>query len=248
MPLFCGRGGKDPELIRAAMLLAAFGLVRDGASGSQLGEVAARGNMGVADLRACIATLLKRQVLQRRGQSPCSSTQTGRHWTRRTPVASVGTPGLGRSPSRNRRRRTEDQRRTSVGLVEHNGYLAVRRRTSVSLQRPLDGSSFLSQPEHADVLGHLAVVDPMACAVQIGRTLDELEDLRDVSGHIRRGLVHALHRIAFSAPKASTKVRGCYSALLLMRTSRGLPTARQPIHCLSSRWCTARQLPTVNPD
>lgn len=64
---------------------------------------------------------------------------------------------------------------------------------------PFDGRDGLLRPGHAEVLYSLAQIDPSSVADLIGRSLDEVADLRSLPDKVRRGLVRILEKIAFAA-------------------------------------------------
>ena len=193
-----GTTAPEPELLRGSMLLAAFGLVREDASNSQIDEVASRGEITSGELRGVIARLLRRGVLRRRGgilavePRPIAMNLAERQWLAWGPetwcevLGGDGDPELKVNAARQLRwLNTTDVARTVVAHVCQPG-------------GPYDGQSGLLRAGHTAVFYHLADVDALACAERIQRSLAAVEDLRDVTDEVRRNLVDALARISFS--------------------------------------------------
>ena len=194
----CGRSDNKPIMTKAAMVLAAFGLVRDSSSANQLEEVADRANMSISELRHAIQALLNRRVLQRRGDflvlqpRPVAMNLAERQWQTWGPedwVAVLAGDGVAELKiNASRQLAWLNTTEISGAVVKH-----VCRPGG-----PLDCQSVLAQPAATEVLCRLSEVDALTCAEQIGRILDAPGNLQAIAGRVRRSLVHALHRIAFS--------------------------------------------------
>ena len=195
--------GRRPQerdlLLESAALLATFGLVRvEHPDGDQLGEIAARGRgLTAADLRAAVQRLIDRGAAQRRGRAvtiqphPIAmklAERRWREWSREewdVVLASDASPDLKVLAAR--QLAWINTTEVAPKVVQH----------VCRIGGPFDGFEGISKTGHAEVLSALAQVDPEAVAGQIGRCLDDVEDLSEMEGDIRCHLVGALDEIAF---------------------------------------------------
>ena len=195
--------GRRPQerdlLLESAALLATFGLVRvEHPYGDQLGEIAARGRgLTAADLRAAVQRLIDRGAAQRRGRAvtiqphPIAmklAERRWREWSREewdVVLASDASPDLKVLAAR--QLAWINTTEVAPKVVQH----------VCRIGGPFDGFEGISKTGHAEVLSALAQVDPEAVAGQIGRCLDDVEDLSEMEGDIRCHLVGALDEIAF---------------------------------------------------
>ena len=197
-----GRTSRErDELLKAAALLAAFGLVHlEDPDSDQVSEIAARGRgLSAEDLHAAFGKLVDRGVAHRRGRAvvlqprPIAMRLTERQWREWTPairkdvLTGDGNPRLKIMAARQLAwlNTTECARGVVVQLCRSGG--------------PFDGFEGVSRPDHAELLSFLAEVDSALVAEQIERSFNDVEDLRMVEGDARRHLVWALEKIAFRA-------------------------------------------------
>ena len=195
--------GRRPQerdlLLKSAALLATFGLVKvEHPDGDQLGEIASRGrDLTTADLRAAVRRLIDRGVVQRRGKAitleprPIAmklAERQWREWSREEwdiVLANDANPDL---------KVLAAQQLTWINTTETAPKVVHH---VCRFGGPFDGIEGISRTGHAEVLSALAEVDPEAVAGQIERCLDDVEDLSEVEGDVRRHLVGALDEIAF---------------------------------------------------
>lgn len=207
-----GRRPRERDLIlKSAALMAAFGLVRverppaghlvfgHPLSHPSLEEIAKLGrSLTSEDLYAAVKQLLHREVAKRRGRlavlqpSPIAMRLAERQWRESWMEESWDAVLTGDVPPQLK--------------VQAARQLALLNTTTVSQEvvghvcrigGPFDGFGGLSKPGHPEVLAALAEIDPQVVVDQIGRSLNDVEDLWVVSGEVRRHLVGALEKIAF---------------------------------------------------
>ena len=197
-------GRNDPEpkyAIRTAMLVAAFGAIRQSPSErSQIAAVVrwARG-MTAADMHAALERLVDRSVVQRRGgllvlqPLPVAMRLTERQWREWTPEqwTAILAGDIDADLKRNAARQLAWANDTEIAKNVVDWMLAPG--------GPIDGFDRLREPGIAGVLYHLAKIDALLAADCIRRAFDDIADLRMVQGDVRRELVGTLERIAFPA-------------------------------------------------
>ena len=196
-----GRPREPDLLLKSAQLLAAFGLVRvEPEHGGQLAEVAGFGrNLAADDLFVAVGRLIDKGVVLRRGQfvivqpHPIAMKLAERQWKewteqKRGKVLSGDIePGLKVSAAR------------QLALLDTTGISGEVVAHVCRRDGPFDGIAGISKAGHAEVLSALAEVGPEAVAGQIERSLEMIEDLRQIQGGLQRHLVSALEKIAFRA-------------------------------------------------
>ena len=204
-----GRSPREPDLLlKAAKLLAAFGLVGiDRPVDGQLDRIANLGrNITADDLRACAKQLAARGVARQRGRyvsiepRPVAMNLAARQWKE-----------WGRD--------TWDRVLTDSTLpamfaddlsmnIQAAKQLALLNTLSISREVVkevcrygglFDGLDGLLAPGRAGVLSSLVEVDTRMIADQIERSLTDVEDLSRVAGDARRFLVWALEKAAFNS-------------------------------------------------
>ena len=195
-----GRNPRDPELLRkSAALLAVFGLVEAySATDGQLREIASLGRgLSTEDFHAAVIQLVDRGVAQQRGMlvtlqpRPVAMKLAERQWKEWRPsmwervLSGDISPGLKTLAAKQLALlNTTDVSRKVVSHVCRRGGL-------------FDGLGWTTQSACAEVWSALAEVDSEAVADQIERSLENIEDLSEVSCDARRTLVRALEKIAF---------------------------------------------------
>ena len=194
---FIGGRSLSQNTLRTAKLIAAFGLVYDRAADSHIDEIAARGSLSQAEFRAETATLVDRRVVQRRGgvyalqPRPVSMNLALRQWQEWGPqdwddvLAGNGDAQLKVNAAR--QLAWLNTTAVAVQIVEH-----VCRPGG-----PFEGLDHLARPGAAQTMFHLAAIYPWLCAELIRNAFDEIRDLDEVGGDLRRNLVETLERIAF---------------------------------------------------
>ncbi len=195
-----GRHPRNRELLfNSALLLAVFGLVEvDSPANGQISEVAKLGrNLSPDDLCAAVTQLVDRGVARKRGRfvtiqpRPIAmrlAEQQWKEWPRVTweSVLSGDTsPSLKVLAARQLAllNTTDISRDVVAHVCRYSG--------------PFDGLEAMSRHGHAEVLSKLAEINPEVVANQIERSLEEVKDLAEVSGDVRRHLVWALEKVAF---------------------------------------------------
>ena len=197
-----GRSDPEPELaIRTAMLVAAFGAVRQAPpERSQVAAIARWGRgIAAADLHAALDRLVARGVVQRRGgllvlqPRPVAMRLTERQWREWNPEqwTAILAGDVDADLKRNAARQLAWANDTEIG-----GDVAA---AMLGPGGPLDGLDRLRAPGNGGVLHHLAEIDALLAVDCIRRALDDVDDLRSVQGDVRRYLVETLERIAFPA-------------------------------------------------
>jgi DNA-binding transcriptional regulator YiaG len=211
--------GKKPEnaaLIQdAAMLVSAFGLIGVRPPADQDLETLARlsPNRTSEELRVGLADLERRRVAQRRGRLlavkplPIAIALAEKQWRRWShsqwdDVLAGSLPDHLRIRAARRLALLNTSPTTAAEVVQY----------VCRLDGPLATLEGISHPGNADVISSLAEVDTPAVVILIERVLCPLttEELKNVSGHVRRELVWAIEKISF---RADTFDRG--AALLL---------------------------------
>ena len=195
-----GRNPRNRELLlNSAPLLAVFGLVEvDSPANGQLSEVAELGrNLSSDDLLSAITQLVDRGVAQKRGRfvtiqpRPIAMRLAEQQWkewpraTRDSVLSGDTSPSLKVLAAR--QLALLDTTDISLDVVAH-----VCRHGG-----PFDGLEAISRPGHAEVLSKLAEINSEVVANQIERSLEEVKDLAEISGDVRRHLVWALEKVAF---------------------------------------------------
>lgn len=185
-------------LIEAAQLLATFGLVGlEPPTDEQLGEVAAlASDLSTEDFYAACTTLADRGVAQRRGRTlflrsaPVSMKLAERRWRAWQPTRWDYVLAGGASSNL----KVQAARRLAVLNTTD-----IASRVTEHVCRdggPLDGIEAAREPGHSQVLSALAEISPRSVATRIERVLDEVGDLQEVDGEMRREFVWALEKIA----------------------------------------------------
>ena len=197
-----GRSRHESDLlVKAAMLLATFGLVQMGHGASaQLQEIAGKGRGITADdLRASLERLRSRDVVQNRGRfvtlqpRPIAMRLAERQWQEWSESEWDSVLAGDTASSL----RTLAARQLAVLNTT-----ATSQRVVAHVCRPdgpfdcLDGATGRTK---AEVLSALAEVDPQVVVNQIERALNNVHDLLEVKGDTRRHLVWALEKIAFQS-------------------------------------------------
>ena len=184
---------------KSAPLLAVFGLVEvDSSANGQLSEVAKLGrNLSLDDTCAAVTRLVDRGVAQKRGRfvtiqpRPIAMRLAEQQWKEWPPATWERVLSGDTNPSLKvlaalqlALLNTTDISRDVVGHVCRCG-------------GPFDGLEAISRLGHAEVLSNLAEINSEVVANQIERSLEDIKDLAEVSGEVRRHLVWALEKIAF---------------------------------------------------
>jgi hypothetical protein len=200
--------GKKPEnatLIRdAAMLVSAFGLIGFKPPVDQDLEILARlsPNRTPEELRIALADLDRRRVAQRRGRLlavkplPIAIALAESQWRRWSPsqwddVLAGSLPDHLRVRAARQLALLNTSPTTAAEVVQY----------VCRLNGPLATLEEISRPANADVISALAEIDAQAVVTLIERVLNPLttEELKNVSGHVRRELVWAIEKISFRA-------------------------------------------------
>ena len=195
-----GRRPQDSTLLlKSAALLATFGLVyREPLAAGQLGEIARLGRLEEPDFRTAVDDLRRRGVAQSRGRAvllqprPIAMRLAERQWQEWSyaewdnVLAGDTHPYLRTSAARQLAllNTTETARQVTDHVCRPDG--------------PFDDLARLSGTAYAEVLSSLAEIDPSIVAERIERFLDDVGDLTEIKGNIRRHLVWALEKIAFA--------------------------------------------------
>lgn len=191
-------GPHDPSsMLPTAKLLAAYGLVRDRPESSHVDEIASRGGIGPEEFRAQTMTLVGRRVVQRRGAfyalqpRPVAMNLALRQWRQwgqtdwEDILAGDGYFELRINAARQLAwLNTTDVAADVVQYVCRPG-------------GPFAGFVGLARQGAAQVIYHLAAVNPRLCAELIRYAFEDIPDLGQVGGDLRRNLVETLQRIAF---------------------------------------------------
>ncbi len=208
--------GRDPHeadlVLKSARLLATFGLV-DYKGNGQFDRIASFGrDLNARDLRAGVTRLTERGVARRWWDRYVSieprpiamrlAEQQWQEWSQETwdeilagnsqsaiqlLGSSIRIDELGLHVQAAKQLKLLNQLPIAQDVVKH----VCRDRG------PLDNLQGNLTAGHAEVLSHLAEIDPSAVAEQIGRLLDDLEDLSIIAGDSRSHLVRALEKISF---------------------------------------------------
>ena len=195
-----GRSPREPDLLlKAAMLLATFGLVKmEHPGGGQAGEVAGLGrDLSAEDLSFAIEELYNRGVARRRGRAvvlqprPIAMGLAERQWRQWGPAKWDQVLTGDTSPNLKVAAALQLALLNTTDVARHVVQHVCR------IGGPFDGIEGLSTTRHAEVLSALAEVDPEVVADQIERSLSDVDDLSVVTGDVRRHLVWALEKIAF---------------------------------------------------
>ena len=198
-----GRSPRERDLLlKSAELLATFGLVtvEEHPDGDQLGQIAARGRgLTAADFRSAIKKLIDRGAVQRRGRAvilqprPIAMKLAERQWREWSQAEwdEVLTGDASADLKVLAARQLTWLNTTDVAqeVVKH----------VCRFGGSFDGFEGISRPGHGEVLSALAEIDSGHVANQIERSLNDVEDLSEVEGELRRHLVWALEKIAFHA-------------------------------------------------
>ena len=191
-------GPHDPSsLIPTAKLLAAFGLIRDQTGSGHVDEIASRGGIGPAEFRAQTMALVGRRVVQRRGgfyalqPRPVAMNLALRQWRQWSQadwedvLAGDGAIELRVNAAR------------QLAWLNTTDVAADVVRHVCRLGGSFTGSDRLARQGAAQVVFHLAAVNPRSCAELIRYAFEGIPDLGQVGGDLRRYLVETLQRIAF---------------------------------------------------
>ncbi len=207
-----GRRPRDRDLVlKSAELLAAFGLVR--IEGLLAGQIVFRGplahpsleeiaklgrSLTSEDFHSAVKQLLRREVAKRRGRlavlqpRPIAMKLAERQWREGWMQGSWETVLAGDVPPH-----LKVQAARQLALLNTTAVSQDVVRHVCRVNGLFDGLEGLSKPGHAEVLAALADIEPQLVANQVKRSLDDVEDLFEVNGDVRRHLVGALERIAF---------------------------------------------------
>ncbi len=194
-----GRRHRDREsLLRAAALVAAFGLVEAESARGQLSGIAElRHDISAEGLYAAVGDLVERGAARRRGRlvalqpRPIALSLAERQWKEWDPakwdhvLTGDTSPDLRVSAARQLALLNTTQ--ISQRVVDH----------VCRIGGPFDGFEALSKTGHVEVLSALAEIKPEVVAIQMGRSLEDVQDLSSVTGDVRRHLVSALEKICF---------------------------------------------------
>ena len=194
-----GRSPRNRELLlRAAPLLAAFGLVEAASANGQLSEIAKLGrDLSAEDLYAAVVDLVDRGAAQERGRlvalqpRPIALNLAERQWKEWDPsnwdqvLAGDTSPDLKVLAARQLAllNTTEVAQKIVARVCRFGGLF--------------EGFEGITRAGHAEVLSALAEIDSRVVAYQIERSLSAVADLSKVEGDVRRYLVWALEKIAF---------------------------------------------------
>jgi len=199
--------GKKPEngplLEDAAMIVSAFGLIGIKPPLDRDLETLARlsPNRTPEELRVALADLECRRVVQRRGRLlavkplPIAIALAERQWRRWS--HSQWDDVLAGSLRDYLRIRAARQ----IALLNTSSTAADVVQSVCRLNGPLATLEEISRSGNADIISELAEVDAPAVVSLIERVLSPLttDELRNVSGHVRRELVRAVEKISFHA-------------------------------------------------
>ena len=210
-----GRNPDEAQLVlKSAKLLAAFGLINDKDS-AQFDRIASFGrNLNAQDLRVGVMSLTKRGVARRWSDRYVSieprpiamwlAEQQWQEWGEDTwdKILADSFPStiklLG-SPIQIDELGLHVQAAKQLKLLNHNK-LEIAQDVVKYVCRyggPLDNLQGNLTAGHAEVLSHLAEINPSTVAEQIRRLLNDVEDLSIIAGDSRSHLVRALEKIAF---------------------------------------------------
>ena len=206
-----GRGSDEAELVlKSARLLATFGLV-DYEDNTKVDRIASLGRLSDQDLRAGVGRLAERGIARRRGRyvliepRPIGMRlveQQWQEWSEDTwdkiladsfpsTIKLLGFPiqidELGLHVQASKQLKLLNQFKIAQDVVKH----------VCQYGGPLDDLQGNVTAGHAEVLSHLAEIDPSAVAEQIRRLLNDVEDLSIIAGDSRSHLVRALEKISF---------------------------------------------------
>ncbi len=200
--IILGRKPQDAVLLRdAAMLLSAFGLIgarppidEDITEVSRLGR-----NRTPDDLRAAFDELQRRGVVHRRGRLvtlqplPIALALAERQWRQWAPT--IWDEVVAGSVSQHLRKRAAGQ----LALLNTTAIATDVVRHVCRFDGPLGSLEQLAEPGNSEVISSLAEIDSEVVVNLIERILEPLsrDDLKTVSGDLRRHLVWALEKIAF---------------------------------------------------
>jgi DNA-binding transcriptional regulator YiaG len=213
--ILLGRKPTDAALLKdAGMLLGAFRLLGTTFELDDLAHVApyARGR-SVDDLRAALADLQSRGVVQQHGRlaslqpKPLALALAERQW-RQWGQAKWDSVLSGNLPERLRENVARQLTLLNTGAVAPRVAQHVMR-----LGGPFASLEALGRKGNGDVVKAMSEIDAEAVVTLLERVIGSLsiDELKDVEGDLRRGLVHALENITFIA---ATFERG---ALLLLK-------------------------------
>ena len=192
----CGKS-VQPRLIQSAKLIATYGLVRDDEEGRALEEVAQRGGIATQDFRAAIEELIDRRVVQKRGDllvlqpRPIAFNLAERQWRTWSPkVRELVFAGDGLEELRTNVARQLVWLNTSPVAWEIVEQVCGPKGPFANSNKPLDASQ-------VKVLGRLVEIDAKPCLARFKQMFDQVLDLRNIQGDIRRHAVFALQKAAF---------------------------------------------------
>ncbi|MDD9962271.1 MAG: type II toxin-antitoxin system MqsA family antitoxin [Gammaproteobacteria bacterium] len=194
-------GRNDPEprcAIRTAMLIATFGTVQHTAQDTEVPVLAEWGRQVSADdMHAALERLIDRGVVQRRGRlvviqpRPVAMRLAARQWREWTPDRRLELLGGDLDP------RLKRNAASQLAWINDTDVAREAAKLFLSPKGPLDGLDRLSPPGNLEMLSSLSTIDPQRTVDCIGRTLNDVLDLRTLPREVRRRLVHTLERIAF---------------------------------------------------
>lgn len=188
-----GRQTVDPDrTLRAAMLLAAFGVVAVEGGGEQLNHVASfRHDLSVEDLRIAIGRLAERGVVRRKGRlrvlqpRPIAMRLAERQW-------------LEWSPEQRERLLTRDDP-TFIPLRKTAARALARLNTTSTAEEVVRHVCRPGRSIQPDVLFEFAAIAPEVVLRTIQSTLDDDDRSSELIGNARRSVVSVLEGIAFRA-------------------------------------------------
>ena len=205
--------GRDPinseSLLKTAVLVSAAGVVEfdpvpgrvifsDSSGWPQLDDLAELAkNITKEDLYACVKDLLDRGVLRQRGRlatlepRPIAMRLAERQWRDWPKDKWDQVLGENTSPS------------VKIRAARQLALLNTTARASEVVQwvcrygGPFEGAVGISKVGHPEVLSALAEVDATVVADLLERLLNQIGDLREIRGDLRRQLVETMEKIAF---------------------------------------------------
>ena len=205
--------GRNPvngdALLRAASLISATGVVEFGpmteriiwgasAAWPKLADLAELTyNLSKEDLHVCVQDLLERRVLQKRGwlvtvePRPIALNLAERQW--RVWPRDRWDQVLGGDLDSSVKVRAARQ----LALLNTTDIASAVVQWICRFDGPFHGIEGISKAGHPEVLSALAEVDAMVVANLIERSIDQVGDLREIDGDVRRQLVNTIEKIAF---------------------------------------------------
>ena len=194
-------GRNDPEplcAVRTAMLIATFGTIQHTPQDTEVPVLAGWGRqISADDMHAALERLIDRGVIQRRGRlvvlqpRPVAMRLAERQWREWTPDRRLELLGENLDP------RLKRNAVRQFAWINDTDVAREAAKLFLSPKGPLDGLDRLSPPGNLEMLSSLSTIDPQRTVDCIGRTLNDVLDLRTLPREVRRSLVHTLERIAF---------------------------------------------------